>query len=445
LKYNRSRYKLLPLACLFASTAVAQLGDYLGPGILTQGAGAIGTRGGQPVSIRLYADVSGIYDNGLQPLAVNSSGALAQVNGLFGVEADIGAYGVHQWRQAQLGLDYRGTYRDYANGSYYNGSDQQLILGYTYQKSRRLYFDLQEVAGTLSRSIGGIPGVSLPIPTTVDQPNSLLFDSREYFTESSAGLTYLLSARTSVSLGGSGFLVRQNNSGLLGVDGYNAHGQIHHRLSRNTTLGLEYSRQHFEYPGAFGQSDIDSYSGIYGTQIGRPWKFSVQGGVYRAQVRGVQEVALDPAIAALLGIASVPQTFYKVYTFPTGTVRLSRQFKTSVLAFTYARAVTPGNGVYLTSRTEAGTATYSYLGIHKTSLSISGGEVDLSSLGQGLQSYRQFTGGTGMTYSFYKALHLTARYDARHQEIDVAGYRRTSYRATIGIAFSPGSIPLALW
>jgi hypothetical protein len=344
-----------------------------------------------------------------------------------------------------LGLDYRGGFRDYTNGSYYDGSDHQLVLGYTYQKSKRLYFDLQEVAGTLSMSIGAIPGEALPIPTTVDQPTSLLFDDREYFTESSASVTYLLTSRTSLTAGGSGFVVRQQNAGLLGVNGYSSRGSIRHRMSRATTIGAEYSHQYFGYPGVFGQTVLDSYTATYATQIGRPWKFSFQGGAYRAEVQGVEEVALSPAIAALLGISNVPQTFYRVYTFPTGDVRLTRQFKNSALSFDYSQSVTPGNGVYLTSRTSSGTANYSYTGIRKASLSISGGEYELSSLGQGLQAYQQFSGGVGGTYAVYKALHLTARYDARHQEIDVAGYRRTSYRAMIGIAFSPGTVPLALW
>jgi hypothetical protein len=443
--YNRLKYKLLALACIFASTAAAQLGDYMGPGILTQGAGDIGTRAGQPVALRLYADVNAVYDNGLQPLALTSTGNLAQVNGLYGVEADIGAYGVHQWRQAQLGLDYRGSFRDYTNGGYYDGSDQHLALGYTYQESRRLYFDLQEVAGTLSRSIGGIPGVNLPIPTVVDQPTSLLFDDREYYTESSVGVTYQLSARTSVTAGGSGFLVHQQNAGLIGVDGYNLRGGIHHRMSRSTTIGAEYSHQDYSYPGEYGQSTINSYTGVYAAQLGPLWTFSLQGGVYQAEVQGIQEVALTSTIAAILGISNVAQTFYRAYTFPTGAARLTRKFKNSILALSYSQSVTPGNGVYLTSRTSSGTASYSYTGIRKTSLTISGGEYELSSLGQSLERYQQVSGGAGMSYAVYKALHLIARYDARHQEIDLAGYRRTSYRATIGIAFSPGSVPLALW
>jgi hypothetical protein len=436
---------LFVLACAVAATAAAQVGDYLGPGILTMGAGDIGTRAGQPVSLRLYADVAAVYDNGLQPLSLTPTGSLVQINGLYGTEANIGAYGVHQWKQAQLGLDYRGAFRDYVNGSYYDGIDQQLLLGYTYQKSKRLYFDAQEVAGTLSRSIGGIPGVTLPIPTTVDSPTALLFDDRQFFTESSLTMTYLLSARTSVTIGGTGFLVRQRSSALIGVNGYSLIGSIHHRLSRTSTIGAEYKHQHYDYPGAFGQSDINSYEGIFGAQLGKRWKFGLQAGIYQAQVQGVQEVALDPNIAAILGITNIAQTFYKPYTFPTGSARLTRQFKSASLAFNYSRSVTPGNGVYLTSRNETANVAYSYTGIRRASFTISGGEYSLSSLGQNLQAYRQFNGGASTSIAIYKALHLMARYDIRHQEIDFAGYRRSSYRAMIGFAFSPGAVPLALW
>lgn len=439
------KYKLIALACAFASTAAAQLGEYLGPGIFTHGAGDIGTRSGQQVALRFYADISGVYDSTIQPISLDAKGNLAQVNGLYGVETNLGLYGVHQWKTAQLGLDYRGNFRHYSENSYYDGSDHQLVLGYTYQKSRRLYFDMQEIAGTLSRSIGSVPGVTVGIPTVVDQPTSLLFDNREYFTQSSFTGTYLLTTRTSFSAGGDGFLVRRQSAALVGLNGYTLHGSIHHRLSRISTVGANYRHEHYDFPRAFGQSDIDSYEVDYASQLGRRWKFKLQAGIFRVEVQGVREVALDPAIAAILGTNNVPQTFYKQDTFPTGIAQLSRQFKTSAFYLQYTRSVSPGNGVYLTSRTESANATYSYTGLRKVSFTISGGEDSLASVGQNLQGYRQFNGGTGLIYALTHAIHLTARYDARHQEVNLAGYRRSSYRVAMGIAFSPGSVPLSLW
>lgn len=436
---------MMALACVFASTAAAQLSDYLGPGILTRGAGDVGTRSGEQVSLRLYAGVNGIYDNGIEPVSVDSKGNLVQVGGLAGAELSFGAYGVHAWKQAQLGLDYMGDFRHYDGNSYFDGSDHRLLLGLTYQKSKRLYFDFQEMAGTYSTGFGGIPGSPLPVPTTVGQPGSVLFDNRTYFEETSLHATYLLSSRTSVTVGGEQFLMRYQSAGLIGMDGYSMNGSIRHRLSRVSTIGAQYVHQHFEYPGIYGQSDIDSVEGFFSTQFGRRWTFSLRAGGYQTQVQGVQSVALDPTIAAILGIGSIPRTFYQVDRFPTGNASLSRQFKNSKLSLSYGRAVFPGNGVYLTSRTETANGSYSYTGVRKASFSITGGEFSISSLGQGLQSLRAYDAGAGFTYTLTHALRLVAQYDLRHQDIAYAGYRRTSDRASLGLSFSPGSIPLSLW
>src|ERR1700690_1452556 len=107
----------MALICAVSFTASGQVGSYLGPGVLSGGAGDIGTRSGSQVDLRYYFDVEGVYDTGLQPFAVNSKGDLVQINGLYGVQVDAGAYGTHRWRQAALGLDFTGTYYDYVNAS----------------------------------------------------------------------------------------------------------------------------------------------------------------------------------------------------------------------------------------------------------------------------------------------------------------------------------------
>jgi len=43
--------------------------------------------------------------------------------------------------------------------------------------------------------------------------------------------------------------------------------------------------------------------------------------------------------------------------------------------------------------------------------------------------------------------HIIGRYDYRHQQIAVtnAGFNVTGSRATLGLSFSPGNLPLTLW
>ena len=440
------KHTLALVACsvALACTASAQLSSYLGPVILTGGADTIGSRGGEQLDLRFFADATAVYDNGLQPVSVDSKGDLVQIGGLYGVQADIGLYGSHSWRVALLGLDYKGDFREYVNNSQYDSSNHFLTLGYTYQKSRRLYFDFRGIGGLYSDYLGIAPGESA-VPAVVTNPSLLLFDDRTYFLQGDASVTYLLSARASFTASGEGYTVQRQSSALVSMDGYGARGKFQYRLSRVTSVGVEYDRDHYQYQNFFGNSDINNYNAFVATQLGRSWTFSLSAGAYQVSTVGLQTVTLAPAIAALLGVSSTVHTFAADNWLPSGRATLVRKFKNASLAFAYAQAAAPGNGVYLSSRSDNGTATLSYAGVRKASINVTGGYAALSSIGQGIPPYQMFVGGAHVSYNLNHSLHAVAGYDVREQEIQVAGYRRTSYRASVGLAFSPGSLPLSLW
>jgi hypothetical protein len=255
-----------------------------------------------------------------------------------------------------------------------------------------------------------------------------LFDNRIYFAEGGGSVTYLLSARTSVKAGGEGFIACRQSNALAGVNGYVAHGSVQHRWTRATTIGVAYEHVHFGYTQAFGDSTVNTYEGFLGTQLSRRWTLSLRGGAFQAEEQGLQQVAVDPAIAALLGVTTTTQTYYANHVFPSAGADLTRTFKKASLSFGYGRTVTPGNGVYLASRQENATVTFSYTGTRKLNFSFFGGATRFHSLGQDLQPYWQANGGTGLTYNLTRALHLTARYDVRRQEIQTSSYNPTSYR-----------------
>jgi hypothetical protein len=439
----------LALICAVGFTASGQVGDYLGPGVLSRGAGDIGTRGGEQVDLRYYFDVTGVYDTGYQPYAVDSKGNLVQINGLYGVEADFGAYGTHRWRRASIGLDYVGDFYHYVNDSSRDGSSHRLSLGYTFQQSRRIVYEMRVIGGTSSLGVGA-PGFYGGAPVTgvsdvVSGPSTLLFDNRVYYLEPSMDMTFLQTARTSYTVGGNGFFVRRAAVGLADLNGYELHGTIRHRLSKNRTIGVTYEHTHYDFPPTFGQSDLNSAEFSYSDQLGRRWTVSLSGGVFETEVEGIQQVALDPVIAALLGVNFGQQTFARTDLYPSGRFNLTGKFKTSTLSFSASQTVVPGNGVYLTSRQQAGSVGYSYTGVRKWNFGFSGGYTNLNGIGQGIQPYATFSGGAGITYNVTRALHVIARFDSRYQQIDVVGYNRTGYRAAIGLGFSPGTVPLSLW
>jgi len=420
----------------------------MGPGVLSHGAGNIGSVNGEQVDLRLYADLSGVVDTGLQPFSVDSSGNLLRVAPLYGEQLSLGAYGTHNWRQASIGLDYTGNFFHYNNNSSYDGDTQNLMLGFTYQESRHLSFDLREIAGTSTLGFGapGFYGISaVPSDVVVNQPTTLLFDSPTYWGQSGVDVNYIASARTIFTVGGDGYVVRREASALAGLNGYTFRGSIQHRLTKTRTLGITYQRMHYEFPPAFGQSDIDMAIGFFNTSLGRRWIFTVSAGMFHSEVKGLEQVALDPVVAALLGQSTGIRAFYRSDIYPNGEASLSGRFKTSTITFTYRQTVVPGNGVYLTSRSRYALGSYSYTGIHKLNLGVSGGYTTLESIGQVIQQYSHRMADAGFTYGIGRMFHIIGRYDLRYQEVDVYNTLRTSYRATLGIAFSPGNIPLSLW
>src|SRR6185369_13425383 len=98
-------------------------------------------------------------------------------------------------------------------------------------------------------------------------------------------------------------------------------------------------------------------------------------------------------------------------------VSLGRVFHRASLSLQYENGPSAGNGVYLTSRTDNGSASFSYAAARKWSFSMSGGYSRLDGIGQNLQPYSMVTGGAGVTYSLTHVIQLLAHYDARHQEI----------------------------
>ena len=123
------------------------------------------------------------------------------------------------------------------------------------------------------------------------------------------------------------------------------------------------------------------------TQLGRSWTVSVKAGVYQAEVEGLQQVAVDPVITALLGVTTTVQTFYQKSIFPQWDGNLTAGSSAPICRFSISSGVSAGNGVYLTSRAQTGTGSFSYTATRKWSFSANGGYSRLDGIGQNLQPY----------------------------------------------------------
>jgi len=423
----------------------AAQGSYQGPGISSPGVGDIGTRSGEQVDLRYYLGVSGVADSTIAPFVTDSKGNLIHIPYLYGIEVDGGIYGVHSWKRSQLALNYAGSYTKFFNYDAYNSTDHALTLGYTDQVSRRLKLDLRESAGSLTYGTGQVANAASTDLTSSFTPGVRLFDTRTYYLQSSVSATWLQSARMSYTAGANTFLQNLKSDGLSNAWGYGFNGNMMRRMSKSSTVGVTYAFSHFEFPEFFSTSDSHTFQGLYATGLGRFWTLSIEAGATLTQGKSLVTFALNPVLAAIFGQSTISgiSSFKTIY--PSGTLTLKRQFRHAALGVNYYRGVNSGNGAYTTGRLDNAGAFISYTGVRKVNLGADGGYYAIKSIGQNLGSYSQYSAGGGVSYALGRDMHLSLRYDFRDQQVNISDYKHSGSRATIGLNFSPGNLPLSLW
>jgi hypothetical protein len=441
---GRLRRSILLLLTVTVGSVVAQRPDYQGPTILSRGMGTVLQGGGELLELRPYLSLDGIYDSALTSVSVDQQGKVPQTDG-YGAEVGFGVYGYHNWRHSMLGVDYRGNLHHYNQATYYDGTDHMLSLGFTHQPTRRLSFTLREAAGMYSRSYGWFNGYQYFDPAFANVPTNELFDGRTIYMSTMGDITYTMSPRLSFNVGGSGMVVRRRSQSLVGTTGWTARGDVAYRASRTFAVGADYNFSHYEFTGSFGASDIHTVSVDLSARLGRGWDLGLRAGGARVEILGLRSVAVDPVIAAIIGRTTGVEVLYETQYLPSIEATLARVFRRSSLSFGYGAGVDPGNGMYLTSRSNRGSMSYSYTASRRWNFGLSGGYGSYSGLSQSLGKYESYNAGGGLTCKLMNWVHLVGRYDARRYTIESSTFRRFNHRASVGIAFSPGDLPLSLW
>jgi len=418
---------------------------YQGPSILSRDKSLIGERGGKLLDFRYYAEVTGVFDSGLVPLITNAQGNLVNVGGAYGVETGFGVIGTRRWKRDKLSLEYKGAYRQYSIANVTQGLDQFLNLAYSRRVTERLTLDLKEIAGTSSLANGSFSYLPLTNTDLFALPANELFDIRTNFAQSRVDATWQQTARLSFGFGGEGFVVRRSSLLLAGLNGYDARANAAYRLTSRETLTGDYNYAYYDFQRAFGNSRLQSVSLGYSIGLSRRYDFSLRAGGIRIDSLGITQVAIDPAIAAIVGENYANVTSARTNYAPLAEARALRRFDRSSLMVAYAMGVSPGNGVYLTSRQTSATAGYSYTGYRRWTFALNSGYSELSSIGQTLGKYTNVQGGTGVTYKVGRETHIQFRYDYRHYTTQNTIYQKDSNRVSLGLAFSPGETPLAIW
>jgi len=421
-------------------------GQYAGPAILSRGE-APAALSGTTLDFRPYVELTGVYSTGLAGVVVSNTGGVADTTG-YGVNITAGLSGIHRWRHTRLAVDYRGSLYYYKPKDYYDNGDQILMIGLSHQFTRHTLLTLRETAGMFSRN-AGLPAVSqaLPFdPTTSYIPNTDFFDNRTIYLSSQADFTLQKSARLSFDFGGDYFLVRRRSTALYGVTGDSARGDAQYRLTRNSTIGFDYTYLHFGYHDIFSSADIHSFTGTYAVRLSRRLEFSGYAGVARAESKFVQSVPVDPIITQLFGITSTNTVVYSVNYVPNINARISEVFRKGVLYVGGGHQVTPGNGLFLTSYMTRFTAGYTYTGVRRWSFAAQS-EYDRGDSVANVQGiYGDYGGGLSISRSLSRFAHVVFNATAlKYSSPGFAAYNRPVYTVTTGFGFSPGDLPVRVW
>jgi len=327
----------------------------------------------------------------------------------------------------------------------FNGSDQFLALAYSRVLQKHWTLDLHELAGTTTLANGEFAYVTVPSADLFALPVNELFDNRTNYFESRVDLVWEQSRRLSFDFGGQGFLVRREFIALAGLNGYAAHAGVAYRLTRRQTIGASYQHIHFDFQRTFGEARVETAALGYSIALARNLDVAVQIGGSRVDTLGLNQVAIDPAIAAIIGQNFATVTFSRSLYAPLAEARLIQRVRRSTLTLALTNGISPGNGLYLTSRQTAATAGFSYTGVHRFTAALNASYNRLSSLGQTLPELTNFQGGGGLTYRLAADTHLELRYDYRHYATQDFIYKKDSNRVSLGLAYSPGLAPLAIW
>jgi hypothetical protein len=412
--------------------------------MLSRGGNRPGHRGRAPADLTAYAAIRGTVETGLTPVRLDAEGEIAS-DTRQGAQVELGAYGAHNWRRTSIGLDYRGDYRRATpKGGGFDGTNQALSLDLTQTLNRRTTAFIRQMGGTSTRAFGGFAAPAIVDPTSFGLVNNELFDTRTYFAQTSGGVIYQASARTSYTFNVDGFFVKRPDPRLVGVSGYRGTAGLNHRVTARTTIGAQFQYMKFQYPRVYGGTD--AYGGVVTLkkEFTRKLTVDLTAGLLRVLTTGTERITLSPEIAAILGRSTGVAAFERLSWIPQTTANVTYLLERSRFTGGYMTGIDPGNGVYLTNQMQSAYAGYSFTGIRKLSLGLSARTMRNQSRSIDIGPMTSYGAGGGANYTLTRLMSLSTQVDYR--TFGTSGVQaREGFFVSIGLSFSPTALPVSIW
>jgi len=422
--------------------------EYSGPAVLSRGISASAPMNPRNTKFTPSIGLEYVLNSGLTGVALQDGKLSNKLSS--GIMLTYGLTGEKVFKRDTVSLAFTGNLNHYAQASNYDGSSDELALTWRHKLSRHLSFGVRESASVFNNNnllLSGSQLINSGVGTTLvtATPATEAFDGRVVSLFNEGDLTWQLSARLSINLSGGGFLTRRASTSLYGSTGYQGGADVAYRITRRVTTGVYYQYTHFDFTGIYGGSDINTVGLTYSVAFNPRTQLISRIGGSRLETTGLQGFALSPILALLLGTTESIQAVYSKNFAPDFNIQLRRKVSNLDFSAAYARGVTPGNGVILTSIRQSGTLGVNYKARRHWNVAGTSGYDTLSGFGVTNQKYASVFVGSSVYRSLAKHIDWHARLDFHHYTFDNTGFLRNTTVFSTGISWSPGDILERLW
>jgi hypothetical protein len=387
--------------------------------------------------VNVFAFANGIWDSRVPILTSSRSG----YGSGFGWEAGGGIDLSHQYRDGGITLSYQGSYRDYPSSTFHGGTQQSLALAYSKRLSKRWTFGASVSGGILSygSSYYGASALGTDISTNP-------FSSESRFVSAGVSLTYAQSRRLSYVFSGAYFLNNYTYGGSFSSYGGDGSAAIYYRLTARTTIGGSYTHTYYTYSHGAGTSNLDTGLLTLSHRFPDHWQLDLSAGASRIHSQGIitelVSVIFDGEIVTGYEIGRYNRTIFS----PSYQGFLTRGYRRSTFSIGGGQNVTPGNGTFLASRSQYGSAIYSMTLPHRSTVGFGASYIRLSSVANSV-SASYATLGASVNYGINLKSYLNAnfRYDFLHYDGLFGFTSLNESRLSLGLSISSKQVPLTLF
>ncbi|MGA7410166.1 MAG: hypothetical protein WBW33_06750 [Bryobacteraceae bacterium] len=378
-------------------------------------------------SFDYFFSVDGFYSTGVPLYNRTSNGGYGDSPGF---DAGGGLDLHHNFRKGSVSLEYSGTWREYANGSYYNGYQQGLNFVLKYALTRRLQLSARQTIASAPNGTGLYQFSQSGVASTT----GLAGESRVYVTAGT--LTYQQSARLSYDIVGDFYASQYRPVSTYDSLGGGATGSINYRTSKKATVSFAYSFSHFSYSQTSADnSNNQSVYATYAYEVSPRTQFAVSGGATSASVTQMLEIGGSPPSF---------ETIHSTTTFPYFMAQFEhRAGRVSASIQAYQRAMA-GNGYIGVSKALGFSGSAGYTPSPKWAVSGTAGYQYLTVLGATTTS-----GNNAGTFASIGLSYKLSRHFGLHSGVQFYSYdyygsvgRQPTTTLTFGLTFNSGDRPI---